>query len=222
MGKKKKSKASKLLKMSDEEKARYLQHKAEQEEEAKRRREQLVKGWMMKKIKKEQAFARMNLAKINTFWHQFLRTRRVSEMKEDVGYLQEWLDFIITLKNRIINNLMEELEEAESQYSHNFKAHCIHIDNLTEFHSDWVLEIKQIFEQDRNELIEMNIKNITEYEMRFKDNFDYLKTIVFAQNKNSFTTIKEEYEYFMKRNYEVMKNVSKEINLRKKLSVFMH
>lgn len=49
-GKKKKSLANKLAKMSDEERARYIQHRAEMEEEARRRKEQLIATFM--KVKK--------------------------------------------------------------------------------------------------------------------------------------------------------------------------
>lgn len=44
--KKKKSLANKLAKMSDEERARYLQQKADAEEEARRRKEQLIAIFM--------------------------------------------------------------------------------------------------------------------------------------------------------------------------------
>lgn len=46
MGPKKKGKGSKLAKMSDEERARYLQHRAAIEEEARRRKEQLISTFM--------------------------------------------------------------------------------------------------------------------------------------------------------------------------------
>lgn len=46
MGAKKKSLANRLAKMSDEERARYLQHKADMEEEVKRRKEQLIATFM--------------------------------------------------------------------------------------------------------------------------------------------------------------------------------
>lgn len=45
-GKKKKGIANKLAKMSDEERARYLQHRADVEEEARRRKEQLIATFM--------------------------------------------------------------------------------------------------------------------------------------------------------------------------------
>jgi len=46
MGPPKKGKANKLARMSDEERARYLQHRAAIEEEAKRRKEQLISTFM--------------------------------------------------------------------------------------------------------------------------------------------------------------------------------
>lgn len=42
MGAKKKNLANRLAKMSDEERVRYMQHKADVEEEARRRKEQLI------------------------------------------------------------------------------------------------------------------------------------------------------------------------------------
>ena len=46
MGAKKKSKANKLSRMSEEEKIRYLQHRAAIEEEAKRRKQQLISTFL--------------------------------------------------------------------------------------------------------------------------------------------------------------------------------
>lgn len=46
MGPKKKSKANKLARMSEEERIRYMQHRAAIEEEARRRKEQLIATYM--------------------------------------------------------------------------------------------------------------------------------------------------------------------------------
>lgn len=46
MGKKKGGNKNKLAKMSDEERARYLQHRADMEEEARRRKQQLIATFM--------------------------------------------------------------------------------------------------------------------------------------------------------------------------------
>lgn len=50
MGKKKGKDKNKLARMSEEERLRYLQHRAELEEEAKRRKQQLISTFMKVKI----------------------------------------------------------------------------------------------------------------------------------------------------------------------------
>lgn len=52
MGPKKKGKGSKLARMSEEERIRYMQHRAAIEEEARRRKEQLIANFM--KVRKTQ------------------------------------------------------------------------------------------------------------------------------------------------------------------------
>lgn len=51
MGKKKGKDKNKLARMSEEERLRYLQHRAELEEEAKRRKQQLISTFMKVKLK---------------------------------------------------------------------------------------------------------------------------------------------------------------------------
>jgi hypothetical protein len=50
MGKKKGKDKNKLAKMSEEERQRYLQHRADMEEEAKRRKQQLIATFMKVKF----------------------------------------------------------------------------------------------------------------------------------------------------------------------------
>lgn len=54
MAPKKNKKGNKLARMSDEEKLRYLQHRAAVEEETKRRKEHLVATYL--KVKSEQTY----------------------------------------------------------------------------------------------------------------------------------------------------------------------
>lgn len=44
--------------------------------------------------------------------------------------MKTWVERVIFYKNRMIKKLLEELEAAEEQYSNNFQAHSIHIDNI--------------------------------------------------------------------------------------------
>lgn len=44
--------------------------------------------------------------------------------------MKRWIERTISLKNRTIENLLHELEEAEEQYSNNLQAHLTNIDNM--------------------------------------------------------------------------------------------
>lgn len=44
--------------------------------------------------------------------------------------MRRWVERTIALKNRTIENLMQELDEAEEQYSNNFQAHLTHISDI--------------------------------------------------------------------------------------------
>ncbi|KAH1016813.1 hypothetical protein HUJ04_007982 [Dendroctonus ponderosae] len=213
-GKKKKSLANKLAKMSDEERARYLQHRAEMEEEAKRRKEQLIAIFMKKKIKKEEAFARLNLAKINQNWHQIMRTIKVKEMKSDVEYLKAWIERLVENKNNRIAKLMEELEDAEEQYMNNFNSHSRHLDEIIgaaskEKHQNGHIEKLQ---SDYREELDGLIEQAKAEENLIQDHSNaevlYLKTVAYGQATVSEKLLKESWEAYSKRLYEVEYNVS--------------
>ncbi|KAH1026227.1 hypothetical protein HUJ05_010775 [Dendroctonus ponderosae] len=213
-GKKKKSLANKLAKMSDEERARYLQHRAEMEEEAKRRKEQLIAIFMKKKIKKEEAFARLNLAKINQNWHQIMRTIKVKEMKSDVEYLKAWIERLVENKNNRIAKLMEELEDAEEQYMNNFNSHSRHLDEIIgeaskDKHQNGHIEkLQSDYREELDGLIEQ--AKAEENLMQDHSNAEvlYLKTVAYGQATVSEKLLKESWEAYSKRLYEVEYNVS--------------
>ncbi|CAH0398227.1 unnamed protein product [Chilo suppressalis] len=75
--------------MSDEERARYLQHRADMEEEARRRKRELIARFIKNKLDKEEAYSRMNRAKINQEWRYILRRIKCKQMEADiqVGHL---------------------------------------------------------------------------------------------------------------------------------------
>ncbi|XP_018568844.1 coiled-coil domain-containing protein 65 [Anoplophora glabripennis] len=217
-GGKKKSAANKLAKMSDEERARYLQHKADMEEEAKRRKEQLIATFMKKKIKKEDAFSRLNLAKINQNWHQILRRAKCQEMKENVGHLKEWIDRLLNFKNLTISKLMEELEDAEGQYSNNFQYHSTHIDNIIgnknnfsqnyqvpvipEYQHEYIEKLQQQYDKDLCDLLEATC---TENELLSRNaqiEHEHLMTILYGQQTEGKKVLTKQYECYMVQLYE--------------------
>lgn len=44
--------------------------------------------------------------------------------------MKKWMNRMFDYKNRVISKLLDELEEAEEQYSYNFQSHSSHISNI--------------------------------------------------------------------------------------------
>ncbi|XP_066246793.1 dynein regulatory complex subunit 2 [Euwallacea similis] len=195
-GKKKKSLANKLARMSDEERARYLQHKAEMEEEARRRKEQLISTFMKKKIKKEETFSRLNLAKINQNWHQIMRKIKVKEMKEEVDYLKNLIERVLEDKNKRIDNLMNELEEAEEQYSNNFNSHSIHLDIIIENQNDYVNKLQSQYQEELDDLLDQAQKEKNTISQSAESEARYLKTVIYGQEFKAVRELKDSWEEY--------------------------
>ncbi|XP_050080494.1 dynein regulatory complex subunit 2 [Anopheles maculipalpis] len=154
MGKKKGGNKNKLAKMSDEERARYLQHRADMEEEARRRKQQLIATFMKNKLKREDAFARLNLAKINQEWRSILRNIKCKELKEEVEAVEKTCTECIENKNAVIKRLLCDLDESEDLYSTMLHAHMERVEKIIRIHNDRVNFLMELYELDKKEVIE--------------------------------------------------------------------
>ncbi|XP_052861859.1 dynein regulatory complex subunit 2 [Anopheles cruzii] len=154
MGKKKGGNKNKLAKMSEEERARYLQHRADMEEEARRRKQQLIATFMKNKLKKEDAFARLNLAKINQEWRTILRNIKCKELKDEVEAVEKMCTECIENKNAVIKRLLCDLDESEDLYSTMLHAHMERVEKIIRIHNDRVNFLAQLYELDKREIIE--------------------------------------------------------------------
>uniref|UniRef100_A0A182P6I3 Dynein regulatory complex subunit 2 n=1 Tax=Anopheles epiroticus TaxID=199890 RepID=A0A182P6I3_9DIPT len=154
MGKKKGGNKNKLAKMSDEERARYLQHRADMEEEARRRKQQLIATFMKNKLKREDAFARLNLAKINQEWRSILRNIKCKELKEEVEAVEKTCTECIENKNTVIKRLLCDLDESEDLYSTMLHAHMERVEKIIRIHNDRVNFLMELYELDKKEIIE--------------------------------------------------------------------
>ena len=146
MGPKKKGgKANKLARMTDEQRERYLQHRAAIEEETRRRKEQLIATFMRNKLKREEAFTRINSAKINQHWRHILRKIKCAELRDDVQNLWQSFEYIMDQKQRQKDELLSSLEVAERQYSDTLQSHMEVIEKLIGVHSTHVNNLKELF-----------------------------------------------------------------------------
>ncbi|XP_039293210.1 dynein regulatory complex subunit 2 [Nilaparvata lugens] len=183
MGPKKKGKGSKLARMSEEEKIRYLQHRAAIEEEARRRKEQLISTFMKNKLKHEEAFTRLNSAKINQQWRHLLRKLKCKELKDDMEALWKSFETTMNCKTRLIDTLLSDLENADWQYAMMFHSHSETVDKLIELHRDRLDSLHRFYNKER---IKMMAKAKYEHEkITAKGNRDgeHLQAVIFEMNK---------------------------------------
>ncbi|KPI95680.1 Coiled-coil domain-containing protein 65 [Papilio xuthus] len=126
----KKSKVNKLSRMSEEERARYLQHRADLEEEARRRKRELIARFIKNKLDKEESYSKMNTAKINQEWRYILRKIKCKQMASDIQGMIISFNFLVERKDRQILSLTRALEDSDEQHRRAFQTHT---ENLNYF-----------------------------------------------------------------------------------------
>ncbi|BES94019.1 coiled-coil domain containing 65 [Nesidiocoris tenuis] len=149
---KKKGKGNKLARMSEEEKLRYLQHRAAIEEEARRRKEHVIASYMKNKLKHEEAFTRLNTAKINQQWRQTLRQIKNKELHDASETLRQVFEVALKTKNAIINNLSKDLEDAAKQHGLVVQTHLVAVEKILEIREGRLATLTERFRftEDRN------------------------------------------------------------------------
>ena len=104
---KKTGKASKLAKMNEQERTRYLERKMQEEEELKRRKEEMVNVFLKMKLSKEERNSGLNSSKLIERWRNIRREAKSKELFADVTVLQESFERALHRKNRHIELLLQ-------------------------------------------------------------------------------------------------------------------
>lgn len=82
------------------------------------------------KLKREEAFSRLNTAKINEQWRHILRKIKCKELYQDVKHLWENFDWTLKARDELIAKLYEELELSDRDHRRSQEAHIIMIDKF--------------------------------------------------------------------------------------------
>ncbi|XP_076684371.1 dynein regulatory complex subunit 2 [Andrena cerasifolii] len=160
MIRRRKTKSNKFARMNEEERARYIQHRAEFELEAKRRKQQLIAIYTKNKLKREEVFSRLNIVKINEKWRYVLRQIKCQELYENVKRLNETSDRKIKLQNDTIHHLHHELEIADENYRRLQEAHIVLIDTIIGKYAEKFKNLHVTYKLDNiklNDLIELHL-----------------------------------------------------------------
>ncbi|XP_076750547.1 dynein regulatory complex subunit 2 [Xylocopa sonorina] len=171
MVKKRKSKANKIARMNEEERARYIQHRIEFELETKRRKQQLIATFTKNKLKREESFSKLNIAKINEKWRYVLRQIKCKELHENVKYLQATFDRAITIKDSTISCLHNELNIANADHRKLQETHTALIDTIIEKYKQNLIELHNTYKTSDikfNNIIELTSLK-TDMEQNYKE-----------------------------------------------------
>ncbi|XP_012219705.1 dynein regulatory complex subunit 2 isoform X2 [Linepithema humile] len=180
---KKKGKGNKLARMSDEERARYLQHRAELELEAKRRKQQLIAAFTKNKLKREEAFSRLNTAKINEQWRFILRRIKCKELHEDVEYLWKNFDRMMKTKDVIIQRLYGELGTADADHRRLQEAHIQIMDLMIGKYRQKCTHLHEFFAHERDHVALNEVNKLHEVRRALEKQCEQLQNMIFGQDK---------------------------------------
>ncbi|KAL0838642.1 hypothetical protein ABMA28_016722 [Loxostege sticticalis] len=189
----KKNKVNKLARMSDEERARYLQHRADLEEEARRRKRELIARFIKNKLDKEESYSRMNRAKINQEWRYILRKIKCKQMALDIQGMITSFNFLMERKDRLIQSLVTSIEDSDDQHRRAFQAHTENISYFLGIGTQRLDKLQAEYDYQKNILLEnwdreeFDIGD-TQERAEFK-----LKLITYIQNRD-FNAYKAEME----------------------------
>ncbi|XP_014231547.1 coiled-coil domain-containing protein 65 [Trichogramma pretiosum] len=182
--KKKKGKASKLARMSDEERARYLQHRADVELEAKRRKQQLIAAFAKNKLRREEAFTRINTAKLNEQWRASLRRIKCSELKDCVKHLWREFEELLKRKDDFVRRMYDELLEADLDHRRFQEAHMACLDDIIDKGKERVDYLRRNYEESIQRIEIVEIEHLRKHRLEMKESLVNLKTIIFAKSKH--------------------------------------
>ncbi|EDW04509.1 GH24462 [Drosophila grimshawi] len=153
MGKKGKGKGNKLVKMSEEERARYLQMRADMNEETRRRKMQLIALYMKNKLKREDAFCRLNMAKTNQEWRSILRQVKIQDLRSEIVDVELFFKEALKRKDQVIQRLIGDINSTEDMYANLQQSHMEKIDRIIGIHRSRIEFFRCIYEDDKQAVL---------------------------------------------------------------------
>lgn len=86
--------------------------------------------FLQNKLKREDAFSRLNMAKINQEWRSILRNIKCVELRNEAKNVQTYFNDAFQRKNLTIDRLLSELDQQEEMYVTLLNSHMETINKL--------------------------------------------------------------------------------------------
>ncbi|XP_030572447.1 dynein regulatory complex subunit 2 [Drosophila novamexicana] len=199
MGKKGKGKGNKLAKMSEEERARYLQMRADMEEETRRRKMQLIALYMKNKLKREDAFCRLNMAKINQEWRSILRQVKIQDLRREIVDVAQFFKEGLKRKNQVIQRLIGDINTTEDMYANLQQSHMENIDRIIGIHSSRIQFFWRIYEDDKQAVLREWKQDACIFKELQAEKQQQLECVFYQLEDSSDRAVKDNHERFLDR-----------------------
>ena len=124
-GGKKAGKASKLAKMNEQERVKYLERKMAEEEELRRRKEEMVSVFLKMKLSREEQKSGLNSSKLIDHWRGTRRETKTKELQTEMGILKEAFERALMKKNRLIDLLLQVRNRYLGTFKYNWVLYYI-------------------------------------------------------------------------------------------------
>ncbi|XP_054902668.1 dynein regulatory complex subunit 2 [Poeciliopsis prolifica] len=118
--------------LTEEEKLLQMQQRAQAEEEMAKKKEETLMLYLKEKLQKEQKNTAMNLLKLTESWRKVLRQTRDKELLAEAKVHQQTSDRRLEELNFIIQKMMRELQQGQSQADRVQSCHLQHVQYLWE------------------------------------------------------------------------------------------
>jgi len=175
-----KGKSSKLTKMNEMDRVKYLERRLAEEEEGRRRKEDMVSGYLRLKLENEERSVFINSAKITEQWRSILRRAKTLDLRRDVSTLKEAFERALEKKTTYIQSLLVELEQAEEQYAMAFRSEIEAMNKLMKVQEDRLVSQLNVFSSYRDSLVNRAKGDRDEMVARQKTSEEYLNDVQIA------------------------------------------
>lgn len=135
---------------------------------------------LQNKLKREDAFTRLNLAKINQEWRTILRQLKCDELKKEINNVESFCAETLDRKNQIIRRLLCDLDESEELYSTMLHSHMDNIDRIIKVHSERLRFWREWYVTEKNTMLERFHMHIEGYKIKKNNTQADLECVYFA------------------------------------------
>lgn len=135
---------------------------------------------LQNKLKREDAFTRLNVAKINQEWRSILRQLKCDELRSEIRCAEGLCKLSIDRKNQIVQRLLSDLEDSEELYSKNLQSHTENVRTLTTIHGERLKFWSDFYVHEKTILLKEFGDDVKLNRQAFEESKSELECVYFA------------------------------------------